>query len=95
MYYPKQYHYIQEIQKFNVADYRPRFPPAAVHSTLVGYVELTFVAEWNNSKKRFEKYDKCSACENNAVMPSPKGTRGKCDLLERMIQRSIVASMAK
>jgi hypothetical protein len=25
MYYPKQYHYVQEIQKFNVADYRPRF----------------------------------------------------------------------
>ena len=24
MYYPKQYHYVQEIQKFNVADYRPR-----------------------------------------------------------------------
>src|SRR5579862_5102613 len=25
MYYPKQYHYVQEIQKFNVADYRPRY----------------------------------------------------------------------
>ena len=25
MYFPKEYHYIQEIQKFNVADYRPRY----------------------------------------------------------------------
>ena len=24
MYFPKEYHYVQEIQKFNVADYRPR-----------------------------------------------------------------------
>lgn len=27
MYYPKEYHYVQEIQKFNVADYRPRYSP--------------------------------------------------------------------
>ena len=25
MYYPKEFHYVQEIQKFNVADYRPRY----------------------------------------------------------------------
>lgn len=24
MYYPESYHYVQEIQKFNVANYRPR-----------------------------------------------------------------------
>jgi phospholipid-transporting ATPase len=27
MYYPKEIHYVQEIQKFNVADYRPRSAP--------------------------------------------------------------------
>ena len=37
MYYPKQYHYVQEIQKFNVADYRPRYflplPPSPCNMT--------------------------------------------------------------
>src|SRR5437763_1931143 len=37
MYYPKQYHYVQEIQKFNVADYRPRYflplPPSPRNMT--------------------------------------------------------------
>jgi phospholipid-transporting ATPase len=25
MYYPQTYHHIQEIQKYNIQDYRPRF----------------------------------------------------------------------
>lgn len=25
MYYPQTYHYIQEIQKYNIQDYRPRY----------------------------------------------------------------------
>jgi phospholipid-transporting ATPase len=32
MYYPKQYHYVQEIQKFNVADYRPRYSLSRSHA---------------------------------------------------------------
>lgn len=45
MYYPKQYHYVQEIQKFNVADYRPRYPSPLPRSCRLLVSVLTFRME--------------------------------------------------
>jgi len=85
MYYPKEYHYVQEIQKFNVADYRPRYP--------LPWACLT--VEWNNSKKQSVKSVKYSVCANNAATHSLRETRDKCDLFVRTIQLNIAASMEK
>src|SRR5271154_404713 len=83
MYYPKEYHYVQEIQKFNVADYRPRFLRPR---------SQTNVVEWNNFKKQFVKSDKYNECVNNAAMHFLKATRDKCVSFVRTTRLSIAAS---
>lgn len=35
MYYPQTYHHIQEIQKYNIQDYRPRYVPDGIHPVYV------------------------------------------------------------
>ena len=73
MYRPQTYHHIQEIQKYNIQDYRPRFaPPLPIKVPL-----LNASRGWNNSRKPSEKCAKCNECENNAVMPSRKPTNRK------------------
>jgi hypothetical protein len=65
MYYPQTYHHIQEIQKYNIQDYRPRY-------TTYSFRNLELMAntciEWNNSKKQFEKCVKSNACASNVAM---------------------------
>lgn len=51
MYFPQSYHHVQEIQKFNVQDYRPRY----VRLSAVDARLLTYVLGWSNSKRRYEK----------------------------------------
>jgi len=85
MYYPKEYHYVQEIQKFNVADYRPRYFLS----------RISLMVEWNNSRKQFAKYVKYNECGNNEVTLFHKPTKVKCDLSVHTILPNIVESMEK
>lgn len=67
MYYPQTYHHIQEIQKYNIQDYRPRYVfPFSLFSFLFffslhtqsyqqAYANLYVCVGWNNSKKQSAK----------------------------------------
>jgi hypothetical protein len=86
MYFPKEYHYVQEIQKFNVADYRPRFLRPGTQTNLV---------EWNNFRKQFVKSDKYNECVNSVAMHFLKATRDKCVSFVRTTRLNIAASMER
>lgn len=91
MYFPQAYHHVQEIQKYNIQDYRPRYvftTPIPVSSQ---YINASI--EWNNSKKPSAKSAKFNACANSAVMPSRKPTSRKHVSCKRMIRRWRVAAM--
>lgn len=76
MYYPQAYHHVQEIQKYNIQDYRPRYVVHGFDITSTGELTLTLI-EWNNFKRPSEKSDRCSACASSAVMPSRRQTNPK------------------
>jgi phospholipid-transporting ATPase len=73
MYFPQSYHHIQEIQKYNIQDYRPRY----IFSKYPVKSQANIPPGWSNSKKPSEKYDKYSACVNSVVTLSPKQTNHK------------------
>jgi len=93
MYYPQTYHHIQEIQKYNIQDYRPRYALYSFHAPASSQL-LTFIG-WNNSKKPSAKYAKSSVCGNNAVMPSRKQTSRRRGCYRLTIPRENVADMEK
>jgi phospholipid-transporting ATPase len=93
MYRPQTYHHIQEIQKYNIQDYRPRY--AIFPCSLIGNPRLTLFSEWNNSRKPSGKYVKYRGCENNVDMRFRKQMKVKRASLTRMILRGIVADMEK
>lgn len=90
MYYPQSYHHIQEIQKYNIQDYRPRYVSELV---FLGFADL-FLA-WNNSRKPSEKYDKYSACVNSADMLSRKQMNHKREYYKPTIPPKSVADMER
>lgn len=60
MYYPQTYHHIQEIQKYNIQDYRPRYAltsHAFYHRVLYW---LTNETGWSNSRRRSGRSGRCS-----------------------------------
>jgi hypothetical protein len=69
MYNPQTYHHIQEIQKYNIQDYRPRYVFSCQKD--LADTDSTNIA-WSNSKKPSAKSAKYSACANNAATPSHK-----------------------
>ena len=84
MYFPQSYHHVQEIQKYNIQDYRPRYVPfASFHSSSV----LTTILGWSNFRKQFAKSDKSSACASNAATLSRRRTRVKHAFYKRTTQR--------
>jgi phospholipid-transporting ATPase len=92
MYYPQTYHHIQEIQKYNIQDYRPRYvtPPKTLFAPFPSPYPPTstnYVIGWNNSKKPSAKYVKCNECASSADMPSRKQTRVKRGFCRHMIQQ--------
>jgi phospholipid-transporting ATPase len=93
MYFPQSYHHVQEIQKYNIQDYRPRY--VHFHPTTSLESRLTFVAEWNNSKRPSEKCAKCSACANSAGTLSRKQTRAKLVCCRPTTRRGSAADTAK
>jgi phospholipid-transporting ATPase len=76
MYRPQNYHHIQEIQKYNIQDYRPRYVLllTVFDSGWDKFANGTCVTEWNNSKKRSARYDKSSVCASREGMPSRRRT---------------------
>ncbi|KAI9702581.1 MAG: hypothetical protein M1836_001061 [Candelina mexicana] len=88
MYYPQTYHHIQEIQKYNIQDYRPRYDPQLLNISLspIWLTEIT-LAEWNSSRKPYEKFAKCNVPASSVAMLSLKPMSLKRVFFRRMIQR--------
>jgi phospholipid-transporting ATPase len=86
MYYPQTYHHVQEIQKYNIQDYRPRYVKRSPclrllrslpdDCTCFSNTTDTF-PEWSNSRRQSARSAKYSACANSVAMPSRKRTRVK------------------
>lgn len=93
MYYPQSYHHVQEIQKYNIQDYRPRYvKPYGLYSSFTTTANMNLLTAWSNSKKQSAKSAKCSACASSAATLFRKRTRVKracCRLTTR--PRSVAA----
>jgi hypothetical protein len=74
MYFPKTYHHIQEIQKYNIQDYRPRYALLLSLSFWPRVRSTNAPPEWNNSKKPSARSGRCSACASSVATPSPRQT---------------------
>ena len=101
MYYPQTYHHIQEIQKYNIQDYRPRYvifplsspvtssshppPSLPLFSTSMNVLTIR-KTEWNNSKRQSAKFVKSSACASSADTPSLRLMRVRRECCRRMIR---------
>lgn len=79
MYKPQTYHHIQEIQKYNIQDYRPRYVASVF--PLMGITSFANSGShntvWNSSKKPFARSVKSSACANSEDTLSRKQTSRK------------------
>lgn len=94
MYYPQAYHHVQEIQKYNIQDYRPRYGFSL--SPVIPPVFLTTLClGWSNSKKRSGKYDRCSACGSREGMLSLRPMSRRRGFCRLMIQRGRGADLAR
>lgn len=99
MYYPQAYHHIQEIQKYNIQDYRPRsvahclltFASCAGQDPTV----LMHAVEWSNSKRLSGKYGRSSVCASNVDMPSLKQMSRRQEYCKLTTRRANVAGMAR
>lgn len=96
MYYPQTYHHIQEIQKYNIQDYRPRYVTLPLgHLFLVIFHANTKCAGWSNSKKPSARFGKYNACENSVGMLSRKQTSRRQEYCKRTIPREREVDMEK
>ena len=93
MYYPQAYHHVQEIQKYNIQDYRPRYVSYCADRRL-NHV-LTFLAGWSNSRKLSGRSDRCSVCANNADMLFLKQMNRKHVCCRLMIRRGREEDMVR
>jgi phospholipid-transporting ATPase len=93
MYYPQAYHHVQEIQKYNIQDYRPRYVLSVIDRTMASLTLPPTV--WNNSRKPSARSDRSSACANSAAMPFRRPTSRKPGCCKRMIPRGREADMEK
>lgn len=82
MYYPQAYHHVQEIQKYNIQDYRPRY---AINILAIVDLFSNVFAEWSSFKRQSGKCGKCSVCENSVAMRSRKQTSHRPECCRRTI----------
>jgi hypothetical protein len=90
MYYPQTYHHIQEIQKYNIQDYRPRYvllSPSPPHLVFY-YSLLTSSSAWNSSRKPSARSARCSACASSAATRSRRPTSRRRESYRRTTPRS-------
>jgi hypothetical protein len=92
MYFPQSYHHVQEIQKYNIQDYRPRYVLNTIRN--VGYL-LTYHSEWSNSKRPFAKCGKSSACASSVDTLSHRQTKVKPVCYRLTIPRESAVDMVK
>jgi phospholipid-transporting ATPase len=92
MYYPQAYHHVQEIQKYNIQDYRPRYV-FSLYS--ICWITTDIKTEWSNSKRRFAKSVKYSACASNVVMPFRKPMNHKPECYRLTTQREKEEDMVR
>lgn len=101
MYRPQTYHHIQEIQKYNIQDYRPRYVLASNHTKptpgfiLELYALLMPCTVWNNSKKRSARFAKSSECANKEATPSRRLTSLRLVCSRRMTRRRTEEGMER
>ena len=97
MYFPQSYHHVQEIQKYNIQDYRPRYvlPPNTLYHPF-SIARLTDVCVgWNNSKRPSEKCGRCNGCESSAGTLSRKRTSRRHVCCRLTIPRENVGGMVR
>lgn len=94
MYYPQSYHHVQEIQKYNIQDYRPRYVSHQSSYILRSKLTCLFTG-WNSSKRQSARSVKSSECANNVVTPSPRQTKVKLVYCKHMTQQESEAGMEK
>jgi phospholipid-transporting ATPase len=95
MYRPQTYHHIQEIQKYNIQDYRPRYViPIICHYNSLRQANA-FHTGWNNSKKQSARSAKCSVCASNVAMPSRKQTSPRREFCKHTIPQGREGDMEK
>jgi phospholipid-transporting ATPase len=94
MYFPQSYHHVQEIQKYNIQDYRPRYVTPLL---CIPHIEepLTSMTEWSSSKKQSAKSGKYSACASSVDTPSPKQTSRKRGCYRRTILHKSVGGLVR
>lgn len=72
MFWPESYHHVQEIQKYNIQDYRPRyvFLPGGTSElgsrSWYGMITDYCVIGWNNSKRLYGRSGRCRGCGSSA-----------------------------
>ena len=96
MYYPQTYHHIQEIQKYNIQDYRPRYVELTrCHLYLALCHANIYSTGWSNFKRRSVRSANFSACESSVVMPSRKQMSRRQECCKRTIRRESEVGMEK
>jgi phospholipid-transporting ATPase len=93
MYNPQTYHHIQEIQKYNIQDYRPRYVFSLYYKSSIDTNSSNLA--WSNSKKPFAKFAKSNVCANSVAMPSHKQMSRKQESSRRMTRRGKEGGMVR
>ena len=91
---PEAYHHVQEIQKYNIQDYRPRYVPSSPSPSPDANRGFCFLV-WSNSKRPSARSGRCSACASSAGMPSRRPTSRRPGCCRRTIRHSIAGGMAR
>ena len=81
MYYPQAYHHIQEIQKYNIQDYRPR----SVFLQIPSLFHTDVSTGWSSSRKPSAKSDKYNACASSEDTLFRKQTNRRLEYYKPMI----------
>lgn len=102
MYKPQTYHHIQEIQKYNIQDYRPRYVififssypfllPPLRHLDPIYSQETKITTAWNNSKRPSARSARSSVCASSEATPSRRRTSRRHACCRRTTRHRLAA----
>ena len=92
MYYPQAYHHVQEIQKYNIQDYRPRY---VFQCCSLMISSTNSVKGWSSSRRQFVKCVRYSVCGNSEAMHSRRRTSLRQGFCKLTIRRGKEEDMVK
>lgn len=100
---PEAYHHVQEIQKYNIQDYRPRYVSFPFFFylrpcdslSLATANKIWFTTAWNSSKRRSARSGRSSACASSAATPSPRPTSRRPGCCRPTTRRSTAGGTAR